>query len=437
MKVEVEELSKVERRVHIEVPWDTVQHELNEAYKALGRKAQLKGFRAGRVPRKVLEQYYRKTVEGEVVNRLVDDSFRQAIQDNDLFPIDRPTLDEFPEITAKEPLKFVAKVEVKPEVEVGTFKGLVVEKTVRPVADEEVDKELQALLEKAAVVEPVTDRDQAETGDIAVVDFFGYVDGESFKGGKGINYSVELGTNQMIPGFEEQLTGMRVGEHKTFELGFPEGVGPEEAAGKTVEWQVDLKEIKRKIYPDLDDEFAQDLGEYDTLEELKANVRENLATREDARSKRELRDRVSESLVEANPIEVPPAMVERQLASMMEDAERLLQQNPDPKLVEAVEKLRTDLRPQAEKRVAALLLLEAVARMEDVQVSEEELNGRIQELARENRMTAKQVKQQLRSNDQLDALRYSLVQDKTLDLILENAEIQEKPAEEADEAVEE
>jgi len=429
MKVEVENLSKVERRVRIEVPWETIQTELNEAYKALSKRARVKGFRPGKVPRKVLEQLYKKTVEGEVVGRLVDDSFRAAVEEKDLFPIDRPVLDEMPTIESGAPLEFAARVEVKPEVDVEKYEGLDVEKTKVTVEDAQVEQELNALREKAAVVEPINDRTEAQTGDLAVVDFFGYVDGETFKGGKGINYTVELGSGKMIPGFEDAIVGMKVGEEKSFQLAFPEGSGPDEVKGKDVDWKIDLKELKQKIYPEIDDEFAQDLGEYDSLEELQAQIRENLATREDARSKRELREKVMDRLVEANPIEVPPAMVERQLSMMLEDTEKALGGNQDPALLEILGKLRDDLRPQAEKRVAASLLLESVARKEQLEATDDDVEARIGELAREHNLQPKQVKQQLRANNQIDSLRYSLVQEKALDLVLERAQITEKEPE--------
>jgi trigger factor len=429
MKVEVENLSNVERRVHIEVPWETIQTELNEAYKALGKRARVKGFRPGKVPRKVLEQLYKKTVEGEVISRLVDESFRKAVEEQDLFPIDRPVLDEMPTIEAGAPLEFAARVEVKPEVDVEKYEGLDVEKTKVTIEDAQVEQELNALREKAAVVEPISDRTEAQTGDLAVVDFFGYIDGETFKGGKGINYTVELGGGEMIPGFENAIVGMKVGEEKQFNLSFPEGSGPEEVQGKEVEWKVDLKELKKKIYPEIDDEFAQDLGEYDSLDELKAQIRENLATREDARSKRELRDEVLDALVEANPIEVPDAMVDRQLSMMLEDAERAVGQSQDPKIREVIAKLREDLRPQAQKRVAGSLLLESVARKENVEATDDDVQARIGELAREHRMQPKQVEQQLRANGQLESLRHSLVQEKALDLVLDRASVTEKEPE--------
>ncbi|NJK89485.1 MAG: trigger factor [Myxococcales bacterium] len=227
----------------------------------------------------------------------------------------------------------------------------------------------------------------------------------------------------MIPGFEDQLLGMTIGEQKTFELTFPEGVGPSEAQGKPVEWKIDLKEIKRKIRPELDDEFAQDLGDYDSLSQLEDNIRQNLATRQDARSRRALREQVMVKLVERNTVDVPRSMVDRQISIMLEDAERAVKQNPDPKLTEALDKLRVELRPQAEKRVAGMLLLEAVAKQEAIEVSEEELESRISDLAREYRSTPKQIKQQLKANDQLEMLRYNIRQDKALDLLVREARI--------------
>ncbi len=429
MKVQVELVSNVERKLSIEVPWDTVKEELDLAYKGLSRKARVKGFRAGKVPRKVLEQLYRGTVENEVISRLIDESFRKAVQDNDLVPINNPKMDSFPKLEPDTPLVFEATVEVKPEISVDHFEGLEVVRKVRKVADDEVETELEQLRQKAVVIEAITDRKVAEQGDMAVVDFFGTVDGEDFKGGKGINYTIELGDGQMIPGFEDRLVGMTIGEQKVFELGFPEGEGPEEVQGKTVEWKVDLKELKRKILPDLDDDFAQDLGEFDTLEELKENLRENLATREDARSRRQLRDAVIEKLIAANPIEVPPLMVDRQLDYMLQDAHRMAQQSSDPTMKEAIDRLREEARPRAEQQVAGMLLLEAVARQANIEASDADVEGRIAELAREHRIPTKQLKKQLVDNDQVDALRYNLTQDKALDHVIESASISEEVVE--------
>lgn len=433
MKIEVETLSPAERKVRVEVPWETVRAELDEAYRALSKRAKVRGFRPGKVPRKVLEQMYRQTVEGEVLQRVIDDGFRQAVNQNDLHPIDRPRLDEVPALRAEEPLKFEARVEVKPEVEAEKVEGLEVKKEVRPIGDAEVEAELMNLREKAVVIEPITDRQVAQEGDLAVIDFFGYVDGETFKGGKGISYTVHLGEKQMIPGFEEQIVGMSIGDEKTFELPFPEGTGPEEVQGKDVEWKVDLKELKQKIYPDLDDEFAKDLGEFDTLEELKTQIRENLATREDAKQLRSLKESALNALVDANPVTVPSAMVDRQVDLMLQDATASLQKNADPALREALERVKTEIRPQAERRVAGMLLLEAVARKAELKVSEEELEGRLGELAREHRMPVRQVRQQLRSNDQLEGLEYGMLQDKALEWVLERAQVVEvEPAPESE-----
>ncbi len=427
MKVQVEQLSNVERKLSFEVPWNTVKEELDLAYKGLSRRARVKGFRAGKVPRKVLEQLYRGTVEQEVVSRLVDESFRKAVEENDLVPINSPKMEDFPTLTSDEPLVFEATVEVKPEIAVDNFEGLDVVRKIRTVEDSEVDDELEQLRQKAVVIEAITDRKTAESGDMAVVDFFGTVGGEDFKGGKGINYTVEIGAAQMIPGFEDQLVGMTIGDQKAFTLAFPKDEGPDEVKGKDVDWTVDLKELKRKILPDLDDDFAQDLGEYDTLDELRENLKENLATREDARSRRQLRDQVMKKLVEANPIEVPPLMIERQLDYMLQDLRRMAeQQKDDPSINEAITKLREEARPQAEEQVAGMLLLEAVARKAEIVASDADVEGRIAELAREHRIPTKQLRKQLVENDQVEALRYNLTQDKALDHVLDQANVTEQ-----------
>jgi trigger factor len=421
MRIDVENLSPIEKRVAIEIPWETVRDELDLAYKGLQKRARVKGFRAGHVPRKVLEQFYKGAVENEVVQRLVDDSFRKAVAEKDLFPISTPIVENRLELVQDAPFKFSAKVEVKPEVKVTGYQGVSVVRQVRAIDDAEVARELEQLREKAVVVEAVTDRTDAQKGDLAVIDFFGYVDGETFKGGKGINYTVEIGLGRMIPGFEDQLIGMKVSEHKEFQLVFPKTDGPEEVRGKTVEWKVDLKEIKHKILPELDDEFAKDLGEYESLDELKGKIKENLRTRDDARSKRQLRDKVMEKLVEGNTVDVPPAMVDRQLDFLLQEVEKIGKTNKDPAVQEAIRRLRDENRDRAKKQVAAMLLLEAVGREEKLEVTEAELEGRLGEIARQNKMAPKAVRQQLEREGRLDAVRYDIKQDKALDFVVKHA----------------
>ncbi len=432
MKIDVETVSAVQKKVAIELPWTKVQEELDEAYKGLAKRAKVKGFRPGKVPRPVLEKFYRGAVESEVVNRLVDESFRAAVEQEDLFPIDTPMVTELPELKPQEPFRFVATVEVKPEVTVEHYKALEVVKKVRPVADDEVEKELEALRVKATVIEPVVDRDTVAAGDLAVIDFFGYVDGETFKGGKGINYTVEVGAKQMIPGWEDQLIGMKIGEQKKFQLNFPEGEGPDEAKGKDVDWQVDLKEIKRKILPELDDEFAKDLGDHESLDELRASIRKNLAGRQDAKAKRQLREAALEALTAKNSVEVPKVMVDRQLDFLMQDILRFAQQTKDPAMREALAKIREDNRERATGQVAGMLILEAIARQESIEVTETELEARLGEIARENRMTARQVRAQLQKEGRLTAVEYDMRQDKALDLVLEHAVVTEQVVEEDD-----
>jgi len=429
MKIDVETVSAVQKKVAIELPWERVKEELDLAYKGLAKRAKVKGFRVGHVPRAVLEKFYRGTVESEVVNRLLDESFREAVEKEDLFPIDTPRVSQVTGIAANEPLKFTATVAVKPEVKIERYKAIEVKKKVRKVTDDEVARELEALRQKATVIEAVADRTTAQKGDLAIVDFFGFVDGESFKGGKGINYTIELGGGQMIPGFEDQLVGLEIGAEKKFSLRFPEGEGPEEVRGKDVDWKVELKELKRKLVPALDDEFAKDLGEYDTLDELREGVRKNLGTREDAKAKRLLREAAVEALVDANPVEVPPVMVERQLDYLLTDVMRIVQSQKDAAMFDAVKRIRIENQERARRQVAGMLILEAVCRQENLDVTEQELEGRLNDIARENRMNAKQVRAQLKKEGRLDAVRYDMRQDKALDLVVANASVTEEVVE--------
>ncbi len=440
MNIEVEQLSNVERKIAVSIPWEAVKAELDAAYQGLQRKARVKGFRPGKVPRKVLEQFYRPTVESEVVNRLVDEGMRQAISEHDLFLIDRPVLEEAPKIAVEQPLAFSLKVTVKPHVDPERYKGLEVERKIREVTEAEVDAELAALREKASVVEPITDRNVAEQGDLAVVDFFGFVDGETFKGGKGINYTVELGGGRMIPGFEDAIVGMKIGDEKTFPLRFPEGDGPEEARGKDVEWKVELKELKSKAVPELDDEFAKDLGEFDTLAELRDGVRKNLATREDGKSQRLLRSQVVEALVAANPLEVPDRMVDNQVEFLLRDTIGVsTETRQDPQFAPIVAELAKNLRPQAEQQVKTMLLLEGVARVEGLSVSEADVDGKLQSLSREHRIPLPQLRNQLRENGQMGNISYNLLQEKAVQLVMEAAQITDRTvtAEELSEALQE
>ncbi len=424
MKIEVETIDRITKRVAIEVPWDLVKEELDLAYKGLGKRVKVKGFRAGKVPRNVLERMYRSTVESEVVQRVVDDSFRKAVEEKDLFPINRPVVESSLSLKTGEPLKFAARVEVKPEVEAKGYDGLEVVRKIRDITDEEVHKELEALRQKAVTIEPVVGRDTVLNGDLATIDFFGFVNGETFKGGKGINYTVEVGGKSMIPGFEDQLVGMKIGEQKIFTLTFPTGgTGPEEVQGKDVEWKVDLKEIKKKILPELDDEFAKDLGSFDTLDELKQSLRANLRTRATARSRRQVQSKVLEKLVESQPIEVPAVMVERQLDFLLQEINRIASENKDPNMIEAISRLRDENRAIASKQVAGMLLLEAIARQEKIEVGEEELASRLNEIAKENKMSAKQVRSTLAKDGRLDSLTYDMRQAKALEFIVSKAKV--------------
>ncbi len=241
MKVDVENISPTARKVAIEVPWDIVRDELEQAYRGLSKHARVKGFRPGHVPRKVLEQYYKRNVEGEVTHRLIDETFKKAIEDQSLVPVSRPTVSETPKIEKDMPFRFTATVEIKPKVIVKEYKGISMTQKTQAVRDSDIEKELATLQEQAAIHEPIIDREVLQMGDVAVIDFSGTLHGQPFKGSTGINCTLEIGKGQMIPGFEDALVGLSIGTEKTFPLQFPENRGPDKIRGKQIDWKVTLK----------------------------------------------------------------------------------------------------------------------------------------------------------------------------------------------------
>ena len=419
MKVDVETLSPVEKKVSIAVPWDAVKQELDTAYRDLAKRARVKGFRAGKVPRKVLEQFYKQAVEGQVVSQLLDDSFKKAVAEQDLVPIDNPKVEAFPSLTPNEDLTFTATVQVKPEVQVEHYKGLEVEKKIRQVSDAEVDAELAQMREKATVIEPVSDRSECEKGDLAVIDFFGYVDGETFKGGKGINYTVEVGAGQMIEGFEDHLVGMKIGDEKEFRLNFPKGQGPDEVQGKDVDWKVDLKELKTKILPELDDDFAQDL-EFESLDALKKSIRDDFEERTARRSKNELRDRLLDKFIAINEIPVPPALLQQQKTSILQEMLQFTQMTGmplEPGMLEGLDE-------RAERRVQAGVILGSLAKIEGIKLGDEDVDARLAKISEETGKHIAKVKVEY-SGERREQLENELLHERLMSFLEGKATIHE------------
>lgn len=441
MKSNVEKIERNRVVLQVEVETGEMEKGIHQAYKKLVKKVNIPGFRKGKAPRKILENYIGKEyLLSEAADIILPNAYYDAVQENALEPIDQPEV-EVVQLEDGQPFIFKATVDVKPEVKLGEYKGLEVKKKAYEVKEEDVQKFLENLQQRYAKLVN-KENGNAEKGDIALIDFEGFIDGEAFPGGKGENYSLEIGSGTFIPGFEDQLIGMAAEEEKEINVTFPEDYHQEDLAGKPATFKVKIKGIKTKELSPIDDEFAKDVSEFETLEELKNDTRNKLKETAENRSQDEIRTELINKVVESSEVEIPNIMIERRIASFINDfANRVQQQGLSfEKYLElsglSLDQLKDNYRAQAEKSVKTDLVLEAVAKKENIDVSEEELDKEVEQIAKVYRQDPKAFKAYLASQGTLDSLKQSIILDKAVDLLVEEAKIEVVPAD-AEEAQEE
>ena len=386
MSLQVEKMEKNMAKLTIEVSAEDLDKAMQNAYQKAKGRISIPGFRKGKAPRKMIEQMYGKGVFLEdAANALIPEHYSKALAECDLEIVSQPKID-VTQVEPGKPFIFTAEVATKPEVTLGDYKGLEVPKSETEVTDEEVEAELKKEQEKNSRTITVEDR-AAQNGDTATIDFEGFVDGEAFEGGKGTDYPLTLGSNTFIPGFEEQLVGANTGDHVEVKVTFPEEYQAKELAGKEAVFQCDVKKIEAKELPELDDDFAKDVSEFDTLEEYKADIKKNLMEKKEADAKRQMEDEAVEKAVENASMEIPDAMVDTQVNQMLDDfARRMQSQGLSMEQYfqftgMTIEQLKTDMRPQALKRIQTRLVLEKVAETENIQPSEERVDEEIGKMA--------------------------------------------------------
>jgi trigger factor len=425
MKATLETLGAWERRLSVEVPPEEVGDSVERAYRELSRRARVKGFRPGKIPRSVLERLYGDRVRNEVIQNLVQRTFADAVREHQLEPVSEPVV-EPEKLESGRPWRYTARLEVKPEVRVTAWRGLPLIKAPVAVDDAQVQERIERLAEMQSQL-VAEDETPLARGHFAVIDFEGRIDGTPFPGGKGSDVTLEVGSGSFVPGFEEQLEGMARGESREIAATFPADYRNAALAGKEARFDVRLKEIKRKVVPAIDDELAKDLGDFETLDALRVKVREDLLVEAEREARRELREQARRALVEANPVEAPPALVEREFRTMVEGTRRRLaaQGVSMDQLGLSAEVLEKEWRPRAEESVKASLLLEQIAREEKIAVPPEAIDEELQRLARENRQTARAVRQAYEERGLIPVLESRLKEEKALDLMLETATMQE------------
>lgn len=418
-RVQVEALSPIRRRFTIEVPSERVSEAIERAYDGLKREVRVKGFRQGKAPRPLLERYYRTHVEQEVASRLIQDSFSAAVAEHHVVPVALPVI-ENASLQPGKAFAYTAVVEVKPEVQARDYKGLPVPQPAFVPDEAEVERRLQRLREAHAQLRSPAEPRPARRGDHVTIAFTGEVEGQARPDLAGDNVTVELGEGRLIPGFEEGIEGLSAGETRVLSLTFPADYREASIAGKGAAFTVTLKDLKEKLLPELDDEFAGDVGEFDSLDALRAAVREAYVREETGRLQAAARETLIDRLLERNPVEIPPALVEeRGRALLREWQHRLAHQGIDLTRVEVdAGKLGAEVRERARRQVHAGLVLEAIARQEGIRAEEAEVERRIAEMARGPKQTPESLRRRLEESGRLEDVRASLLEEKAVEFLM-------------------
>ena len=427
MSVQVENLEKNMAKLTIEVPAEELEKALEKAYQKQKKNISVPGFRKGKVPRAMVEKMYGPAVFYEdAVNSLVPEEYSKAAEESKLDIVSRPEIN-VEQIEKGKAFIFTATVAVKPEVTLGEYKGLEVAKADTTVTDEEVEAELKKEQEKNARTINVEDRPAAD-GDTVTLDFEGSVDGVPFDGGAGKDYPLTLGSHSFIPGFEEQLVGAALEEEKEVNVTFPEDYQAEELAGKAAVFKCTIHKIEAKELPALDDDFAKDVSEFDTLDEYKADIRKKLQEKKEQDAKVENENNVIEKVVENAQMELPQPMVDTQAREMVENYARRLQSqglniNDYMKYTGMTpEKLMEQMRPEAEKRIKTRLVLEKVVEVENVEVSDEKLDEQINEIAASYKLEGAKLKEMMGEREK-EQIREDLKVQAAIDLLVEQAKL--------------
>ncbi|MBP2000426.1 trigger factor [Paenibacillus shirakamiensis] len=450
MKATWEKIEKNLGVLEVEVDADRVSAALDKAFNKVVKKASVPGFRKGKVPRPIFEARYGvESLYQDAIDILLPEVYSEAVEQTDIFPVDRPEVD-VEQFAKGQTFKFKAQVTVKPEVTLGDYKGIEVAAENVEVSEEEVGQELERLQQRHAEL-VVIEEETAKSGDTVVIDFDGSVEGVPFEGGKSERYSLELGSNSFIPGFEDQVVGMATGDFKDVTVTFPEGYQAEDLAGKEAVFKVKVHEIKRKQLPELDDEFAKDVSEFDTLDEYKADLNKQLADRKAKENEATRETYLVDKIGEAAEVEIPNAMVESEVQNMVRDFDNRLRtqgMNLDMFLGfsgQTIQDLQDQMHGDAQKRVRNNLVLEQIAKEENIEVSEDELMEELNTMAEAYKRTPEEIQQILAANGSLGSLREEVQLRKTIKFLLDNSkevpadqlapveEVQEEAKEEAEE----
>ena len=427
MAVKSEQVEKNLVKLTFEVSPEQFEDGIKKAYAKNAKKYSVPGFRKGKVPRAVIEKYYTEAVfYDDAINFVLPDAYDAALKEAEVESVAKPEID-VEEIKKGEPVVFTALVTTKPEVKLGKYKGITIEKIEHNVTDEDVDKDIEATQKKNARLITVEDR-AIENGDIAVIDFEGFADGVAFPGGKGEDYELEIGSGTFIPGFEEQLLGKKADEDTEVNVTFPEEYHAPELAGKDAIFKVKIHEIKVRELPELNDDFASEVSEFDTLDEYKKDVRERLEKAAQDKTKAETENAIIDKACEAAEIDIPDAMIEAQIDRLVNDfAQRLAYQGLNLDMYmqytgATKESFREGFKEQASKQVRVSLVLEEIAKKEGIAADPEELDDKLVDMSKQYNMEVEKLKELLQPAD-MENLEREIALTKTIEMLVNKAKI--------------
>jgi len=428
MKVSVEDVSTVKKVLAVEIPQDQIARALDDAYRTLKKKARVRGFRPGKAPRSVLERLYRKDVHSDVATKLMQESLPGALQDLKLDIVGSPDID-LPELDASAPYTFKATVEIRPEIEPIDFKGLKLKKTLYKVSDEEIDVQIQMLQKNLARREPISGVRPLKKEDYALVDYEGFKDGRPFaETQKTENFMLKVGQGLITDSFDEQLVGMTPGESREFTVSFAQDYKNPKLAGHEIVFRVTLNEILQEVLPPVDDEFAKKLGNYESLEEVKKEIRDNLEQGYVKRTEQELNEQAFAALIEKTSFELPEALVNYELDGIVSDTERsFARQNLKMEDVGlSRESIAEKYRDVAEKQVRRHLILGKIIDQEKLELTDQELEDGYAEMADAFHQPVEEIKKYYRSNpDKVAPFKHALLEKKAVRLIFDSSTIEE------------
>jgi trigger factor len=428
MKTTVEEISSVKKKILVEIDAKDVDQKIESVFKKYAKNAKIKGFRPGKVPMKMVEKYYGEQILEDAANDMVRETLAKAIHETEVYPLSMPVLENVEIIKKGQDYKYAAIIEVRPEFEIKDYLGVKVEKDKLIVSDDDVEAQVKAILKAHGKLSPVTEDRGIQKEDYAVIGYQGF-DGEAaVEGMKAENYSLYIGGANFYPGFEDELIGLKKGDKKEFTINFKDDYINPKLKGKAIRFNVEVTDIKSIDLPALDDAFVKGLGlEFDTVDALKARIKEDLTSRESNRIETELRSKIVSSISDSVTFDLPETLVENEIEASIENMKNNFMRSGASfeKLGVSFDKMKMEFRPIAERNIKASLILGKIAKLEKLEVDEKEIADSFEEMAKESGHPADEVRKYYEANDYIEGLKQSLIKEKTLKYLVENASVTE------------